>query len=328
MKKSEIIKSIGSKGNNAKNLRSKANSITEKIYGSRIFIRGIIEFSNKCIRDCTYCGIRKSIKMNRYEMDYKTIMLLIKSAVKMGYKTIVLQSGEFPVHDDMITDIIKESKKELDIVFTLSLGERDEQIFEKWRNAGAERYLIRIETTNRQLFKNLHPDDDYDARIESLKTLKKLGFETGTGVMIGLPNQTNEDLANDIIFFQKNNFDMYGVGPFLPHYLTPLKNAPITNADTIINFVALMRILTINTNIPATTSMGTLRKGLRAEILKSGANVIMPNHTPLEYREDYMLYDNKIGVQSEPDDTLKMALCDIEKAGKIASFEKGFRSRI
>ncbi len=328
MKKSEIIESIGLKGNNAENLRSKANNITEKIYGNKIFIRGIIEFSNKCIRDCKYCGIRKSIKMNRYEMDYKTIMVLIKSAVKIGYKTIVLQSGEFPVHDDMITDIIKESKKELDTVFTLSLGERDEQIFKKWRNAGAERYLIRIETTNRQLFKNLHPDDDYDTRIESLKALKKLGFETGTGVMIGLPNQTDEDLANDIIFFQKNNFDMYGVGPFLPHYLTPLKNASITNVDTVINFVALMRILTINANIPATTSMGTLRKGLRSEILKSGANVIMPNHTPLEYREDYMLYDNKIGVQSEPDDTLKMALCDIEKAGKIASFEKGFRSRI
>ncbi len=325
MKKSEIIKSIGFKGDNANKLRNKANSITEKIYGNRIFIRGIIEFSNKCIKDCSYCGIRKSIKMKRYEMDYKTIMMLVKSAVEAGYKTIVLQSGEFPVHDDMITDIIRESKKQLDIVFTLSLGERDEQIYKKWRNAGAERYLIRIETTNRELFKKLHPDDDYDIRIESLKSLKRLGFETGTGVMIGLPNQTIEDLANDIIFFRENNFDMYGVGPFLPHYLTPLKDSSITNADTVINFVALMRILTINTNIPATTSMGTLRKGLRAKILKSGANVIMPNHTPIEYREKYMLYDNKIGVKSEPEDTLKMALCDIKEAGKIASFEKGFR---
>lgn len=328
MKKNEIIKHLACSGNEAGELYSRADRVTRSIYGTGIFIRGIIEFSNLCTRDCIYCGIRKSAPVKRYEMDYETIMFLLRDAIKQGYRTIVLQSGEYAPHDDMITDVIRNIKNEHDIVITLSLGERPLNVYRQWRDAGAERYLLRIETFNRELFRSLHPDDDFDERLEALKMLKDLKFETGTGVMIGLPGQTMEHLADDLLFFRDNDFDMLGVGPFLPHRDTPLRDADTVSAELVMNFVALMRLLTVNTNIPATTSMGTLKQGLRSAILNCGANVIMPNHTPMDFRDKYMLYDNKIGVDSEPDDTLQMAINDVIKADKSVSWQKGFRNRI
>lgn len=327
MKKNEIIRNLSLKGNDALNMHNRADSIVRSIYGNGVFIRGIIEFSNYCTRDCIYCGIRKSSPVGRYAMDFDTIMHLVNDAVQQGYRTIVLQSGEYAPHDSMITDVIREIRTKYDIVFTLSLGERPEHVYKQWRDAGAQRYLLRIETSNRKLFKSLHPDDDFDERIEALKTLKSLGYETGTGVMIGLPGQTIEDLAGDLQFFCESDSDMLGVGPFLPHSDTPLRNADIPSAELVMNFVSMMRILTVDTNIPATTSMGTLSSGLRSKILNCGANVIMPNHTPKDFRARYMLYDNKIGVENEPEDTLQMAIDDIMMADKTPSWEKGFRKR-
>lgn len=327
MKKNEIIENLALRGNSAKDMYKRADRITQSIYGNSIFIRGIIEFSNLCTRDCIYCGIRKSAPVKRYEMDYDTVMMLIKDAINQGYRTIVLQSGEYPPHDEMITDVLKQIKQNNDVAITLSLGERPESIYRKWREAGADRYLLRIETSNRDLFRSLHPDDDFDQRMEALKILKSLGYETGTGVMIGLPGQEMEHLADDLLFFRNNDFDMLGVGPFLPHKDTPLKDADTVTPETVMNFVAMMRILTVDTNIPATTSMGSLRKGLRSNILNCGANVIMPNHTPVDFRDKYMLYDNKIGVHSAPDDTLQMAINDVIRADKTVSWKKGFRNR-
>ncbi len=328
MNKSDIVSLLSCTGITASELYNKADALTRSVYGSDVFIRGIIEFSNRCVKNCKYCGIRRDSIVNRYEMDFDTIMFLIKDAHMQGYKTVVLQSGEYMPHDEMIEDIITETKRKYDIVLTLSLGERDESVYRRWKSAGADRYLMRIETTNRNIFKSLHPDDDFDNRLEALTLLKKTGFETGTGIMLGLPGQTDEDLANDLIFFKKYDFDMLGVGPFIPHHDTPMADLPVIDAEKVKNFVALMRLITENTNIPATTSMGTLQKNLRAEILNCGANVIMPNHTPIEFREQYMLYDNKIGVYSEPEDTLHMALNDIESAGKTVCWDKGYRKKV
>lgn len=317
---------LKSKGEDSLLLREKANILTEKIYGKNVYLRGIIEFSNLCKKDCLYCGIRKSNnQVSRYTIKKEEIKELIKKSYQDGFRTIVLQSGEVDVHDKDITEIIEYTKKNFDMAITLSVGERKREKYYEWKKAGADRYLLRIETTNRELFKKLHPDDDFDVRLKALLNLKELGYETGTGVMIGLPGQTFDDLAKDIMFFKIYDFDMLGVGPFIPHHQTPLKDERPPDFELVLNFIALLRLVTINTNIPATTSMATLDKEGREKALNSGANVIMPNYTPQEYREKYQLYDNKICLKEDERSTLKITEETVKKAGKTLVKERGDR---
>lgn len=317
---------LRSKGEDSLILRQKANILTEKIYGKNVYLRGIIEFSNICKKDCLYCGIRKSnVNLMRYTIEKEKVKELIKKSYEDGFRTIVLQSGEFDIYDKDITDIIEYTKKNFDMAITLSVGERKREQYFEWKRSGADRFLLRIETTNRELFKKLHPDDDFDLRLRALLTLKELGYETGTGVMIGLPGQTYDDLAKDILFFKIYDFDMLGVGPFIPHHETPLKNEKPPDFELVLNFVALLRLVTINTNIPATTSMATLDKDGREKALNSGANVIMPNYTPKEYRENYLLYDNKICTKEDEKSTLQITEKTVLKAGKILVKERGDR---
>jgi len=320
---------LESKNEEHLNLRKKANQLTEKIFGKKVFLRGIIEFSNICRKDCLYCGIRKSNKnLVRYFIKKEDIKEIIKNSYQDGFRTIVLQSGEVEIFDRDITEIIEFTRKNFDMAITLSLGERKRKVYEEWKKAGADRYLLRIETTNRELFKRLHPDDDFDNRLRSLLYLKELGYETGTGVMIGLPGQTYEDLAKDILFFKIYDFDMLGVGPFLPSFETPLKNEKKPDFELVLNFLALLRLITGNTNIPATTSMATLDKKGREKALNSGANVIMLNYTPAQYRHMYQLYDEKICLREDEKNTFKLTENVVRRAGKILVDEKGDRVKL
>lgn len=325
----DLVHLLESKNEEHLNLRKKANELTEKIFGKKVFLRGIIEFTNICRKDCLYCGIRKSNKnLVRYFIKKEDIKEIIKRSYQDNFKTIVLQGGEVEIFDRDITEIIEFTKKNFDMAITLSLGERKKKVYEEWKKAGADRYLLRIETTNRGLFKRLHPDDDFDNRLKSLLYLKELGYETGTGVMIGLPGQTYEDLAKDILFFKIYDFDMLGVGPFLPSFETPLKDEKKPDFELVLNFLALLRLVTENTNIPATTSMATLDKEGREKALNSGANVIMPNYTPAKYRHLYQLYDEKICLNEDQKNTFKLTEDVVRRAGKILVDEKGYRVRL
>lgn len=309
-------------------LYEEANSLTEKLFGKSIFVRGIIEFSNVCAKNCLYCGIRRGNKnVKRYHIGKEDLKKIIMDAHNDNFKTIVLQSGEVDVYDNDITEVIEYVKSKCDIAITLSMGEKSREQYIEWKNAGADRYLLRIETTNRKLFENLHPDDDFDNRLKSLMTLKELGYEVGTGVMIGLPKQTEEDLASDILFFKENDFDMLGVGPFIPHNETPLRDIKSVNMSMVLNFLSAMRLVTYDTNIPATTSMATLDKEGREKALNAGANVIMPNYTPQKYRESYKLYDNKICTKEDAEHTMEFTKKTVERAGKVLVLERGDRRR-
>lgn len=278
-------------------LLSLANRIRRENVGDEVHLRGLIEFSNICKSTCKYCGLRCENKnIERYRIQPEDIIFYAQKAVDMGYKTIVLQSGEDKFFSkDVMCEIIKEIKK-LDVALTLSIGERSFEEYKAFRDSGADRYLIRIETTDRNLYSQMHPNMDFDNRVRCLKDLKSLGFETGTGCLVGLPGQTIESLADDILFFKEIGADMVGIGPFIAHPDTPLKDC--SNGDFMIalKVMALTRILLPDINIPATTAMETLNPNGRIIALQSGANVVMPNVTVTEYREKYEIYPGKVEI--------------------------------
>lgn len=278
-------------------LLSLANRIRRENVGDEVHLRGLIEFSNICKSTCKYCGLRCENKnIERYRIQPEDIIFYAQKAVDMGYKTIVLQSGEDKFFSkDVMCEIIKEIKK-LDVALTLSIGERSFEEYKAFRDSGADRYLIRIETTDRNLYSQMHPNMDFDNRVRCLKDLKSLGFETGTGCLVGLPGQTVESLADDILFFKEIGADMVGIGPFIAHPDTPLKDC--SNGDFMIalKVMALTRILLPDINIPATTAMETLNPNGRIIALQSGANVVMPNVTVTEFREKYEIYPGKVEI--------------------------------
>lgn len=304
-----------------------ANEIRKKYVGDEVHLRALIEFSNICKCQCNYCGLRSpNKKLERYRILPEEIISYAKNAKDMGYKTIVLQSGEDLFYTkEIMCDIIKEIKK-LDVAITLSIGEKTYEEYKAYKDAGADRYLIRIETTNEQLYKSLHPNMDFQNRLRCLRDLKELNYEVGTGCLVGLPNQTNEMLAQDILFFKEIDADMIGIGPLIPHKQTPLKNAKTGNFLLTLKVMALTRILLKDINIPATTAMETLNPNGRIIALQSGANVVMPNVTSKEYRAKYEIYPNKICIN---EDATKCRNCigrKIESIGRTISKEKGFRN--
>ena len=271
-----------------------ADKVRERYKGNSIHLRGLIEFTNICKRNCFYCGLRKDNKtIDRYRMNKNEIIECAYSAFKSGYKTIVLQGGEDEYLDtDKLCVLIKEIKK-FDMAVTLSIGEKTYEEYKAYKSAGADRYLIRIETTDKKLYNQLHPNMDFENRINCIYNLKSLEYETGTGSLVGLPNQTIESLADDILFFKEINADMIGIGPFIPHPCTPLANKKTDNFYLALKVMAITRLLLPDINIPATTAMETLNKNGKIIALQSGANVIMPNITPVKYQNKYELYPNK-----------------------------------
>jgi len=271
-----------------------------KHFGNRVFVRGIIEFSNYCRKGCFYCGINKANKnVGRYRLSLEEILTAAAYMKKQGVLTVVLQSGEDQGNDDLVIEAVKRIKNDLNMAITLSVGEREGKVYKEFLNAGADRYLLRIETTDPVLFKKLHPDDDLEYRTQCLFNLKKFGYEVGTGIMVGLPGQSLESIAADLLFFKKLNPAMVGIGPFLPHQDTPLRGHKNTDIFLTLKTLALIRLVLPQSNLPATTAMGSIDPTGRQQALRIGANVIMPNFTPSRYREDYKLYDNKICVSEE-----------------------------
>jgi len=269
-----------------------------------VYFRGIIELSNICEKDCYYCGIRRSNRgVKRFVMKPEEILDAAKMANRSRYGSIVIQAGErndaqfITFVENMLLQIRRATKGKLGI--TLSLGEQAPETYRRWFDAGAHRYLLRIETSQKKLYKHLHPKNhSYDARRSSLTVLRELGYQVGTGVMIGLPGQTTADLADDILFFLDADVDMIGMGPFLPHEETPIGKQvgevdQLTQLEMGLKMIAVTRLVMPDINIAATTALQGLEPKGREKGLMAGANVIMPNLTPTKYRADYQLYNGK-----------------------------------
>jgi biotin synthase len=307
LSREEIIQLLSSSGKDEmRELFSSAYDIKKKFVGTTVYFRGLIELSNICAKDCFYCGIRKgNLDVERYRLSEKEILDEARQAWEWGYGSIVLQAGEMTgsSYVSFISDIVRRIKElsngELGI--TLSLGEQSDEVYRQWYEAGAHRYLLRIETTNRHLYTQLHPaDHSFDARVACLKSLGEIGYYVGTGVMIGLPGQTVEDLADDILFFKDIDTDMIGMGPFIPHHGTPLAGSipdfeavKYDQLDRALKMIAVTRIALKDVNIAAATALQAIDDFGREQGLKAGANIIMPNITETQYRTGYQLYDNK-----------------------------------
>ena len=308
-------------------LFSLADKIRKENVGDEVHLRGLIEFSNICKRTCKYCGLRCENKdIDRYRIEPDDIIFYAQKAVDMGYKTIVLQSGEDEYYSrELLCKIIKGIKT-LDVALTLSIGERCFDDYKAFKDCGADRYLIRIETTDKELYKKMHPHMSFENRVRCLKDLGKLGYEVGTGCLVGLPGQTIESLANDILFFKEINADMVGIGPFIAHPHTPLKDCINGDFTLALKVMALTRILLKNINIPATTAMETLNPNGRIIALQSGANVVMPNVTTTEYRAKYEIYPNKICINENPAQCFNCVSGKIRSIGRSVSTGYGFRN--
>lgn len=309
-------------------LFSYADKIRKKYVGDEVHLRGLIEFSNICKRTCKYCGLRcENRNLERYRISPDDIVLYAQKAVDMGYKTIVLQSGEDEFYSRDVLCKVIEKIKELDVALTLSIGERSFEDYKAFKQSGADRYLIRIETTDRNLYTKMHPHMDFDNRLKCLKDLKKLGYEVGSGSLIGLPNQTIESIADDILFFKEIEADMIGIGPFIAHPNTPLKNEQNGSFTLALKAMALTRILLKDINIPATTAMETLNPKGRIIALQSGANVVMPNVTTTEYRAKYEIYPGKICINENPSQCRGCIEGKIKSIGRTISTNKGFHNK-
>ena len=264
-------------------------------------IRAILEFSNYCRRQCRYCGLnRTNLKLQRYRMDEKEIINTVLIAYRAGYQTIVLQSGEDPAYDkEMVGRIIRGIKDQCPIAITLSLGERSREEYAYWKECGADRYLLKHETSDPDIYRSLHPCGTLENRLQCLQWLKELGYETGSGFMIGLPGQTNDTIANDILTLQQLGCDMAGIGPFIAHPDTPLKDHPDGSTELTKRAVALSRILMPQLNLPATTALGVLDDGEKDDIFSCGANVIMRKVTPGIYRRLYEIYPSNLSLDDD-----------------------------
>lgn len=304
-----------------------ADDVRRKFKGDNVHLRGLIEFSNICRCNCNYCGLRRdNKKIDRYRLSEDQIIKFAGNALNAGYKTFVLQSGEDMYWDtERLCNLIKKLK-ENDIALTLSIGERSYEEYKAFKKAGADRYLLRIETSDKKLYETLHPGMSYENRIRCLYDLKELDYETGTGVIAGLPGQSVESLADDILFFKKLDADMIGIGPLIPHKETPLARANADNFDIALKVMAITRLLLPDINIPATTAMESIRPNGRIIALKSGANVVMPDMTEGDYRRKYEIYPGRICINDAPSNCINCIKSKILSIGRSVSVSKGFRN--
>ena len=303
-----------------------ANQVRRQFVGDGVYLRGLIEFSSYCKNDCMYCGLRRSnTQARRYRLSAEQIIHTAHQAVQLGYKTVVLQSGEDLAFDtDNMCQIIREIKK-LDVAITLSIGEKTREEYAAYKQAGADRYLLRIETTDKNLYEKLDPHMSFENRVRCLYDLKELGYEVGSGSLVGLPGQTLGSLAEDLLFFKQLPVDMAGIGPFIPHPHTPLKNETTEgHFELSLKMMALMRLLLPDINIPATTAMETLHPQGRLLALQCGANVVMPNVTDITYRKHYELYPGKICTGEDAAKCRGCVQAKIESIGRFVSPGKGF----
>ncbi len=275
-----------------------AAAVTRETKGRLINVRGIVEYTSCCRRNCAYCGLNcHNTKLQRYRMAPEEIIASALEGADAGYKTIVLQGGEDSFFTaELLADIIREIKSQRQVFITLSAGEMSESDYAEIKDSGCDRYLLKHETSDGELYSSLHPGYSIDGRYECLKTLKRLGFETGGGFMIGLPGQTNEIIAGDLLLLKSIPCDMAGIGPFIPHPDTPLKGAESGNTELTRRAVAVARLMMPEINLPATTSLAVLDMEERNKVFSGGANVIMKKITPPKYRALYEIYPVKYGA--------------------------------
>lgn len=316
-------------------LWSQADQVRRRHVGDEVYLRGLIEFSNHCVRQCGYCGLRLANReVSRYRMTIDEVLRCAELAAEMGYGTVVLQSGEDPAMSQVwVAELVARIKSQTGLAVTLSLGERIAGELASWRQAGADRYLLRFETSNRELYDRIHPPGPgvRSDRMELLRLLRELGYEVGSGVMIGIPGQTYDDLARDLALFATLGLDMIGVGPYLEHPLTPLadpqfqrraaEHAQVPSSELMTyKVIALARLQCPDANIPSTTALATLNRVDGRELgLQRGANIVMPNLTPLKYRQLYEIYPDKacIGDTAEACRALEVRICGLDR--KIGS---------
>jgi len=286
-----------------KELFEKADFVRKENYGVKVFTRGLIEFSNFCKNDCYYCGIRaKNSLAERYRLSKDEILQCCKIGYELGFRTFVLQSGEdVYFSDEIFCEIIETIRKKYpDCAITLSVGEKSEASYKKYREAGADRFLLRHETANGEHYAKLHPENmSLAERKNCLFTLKKLGFQTGSGFMVGSPFQTTQNLIDDLRFLQELKPEMVGIGPFIPHKDTPFADKNAGTLELTLRLISILRLLFPKALLPATTALGTIAPDGRERGLCAGANVVMPNLSPVKVRKKYSLYDNKICTGDE-----------------------------
>lgn len=304
-----------------------ANKITKHIFKNKIFIRGLIEISSFCRNDCYYCGLRRNnLKAMRYRLNKEEILSSCKEGYKLGFKTFVLQGGEdLYYNDDLMIDIIKSIKLLYpDCAITLSLGEKSAKTYQKYFDAGADRYLLREETANHSHYHMLHPKEmSFNNRINCIRTLKEIGFQTGCGFMVGSYGQSIEYIVEDLLFIKELKPEMVGIGPFLVHHDTPFRNQSNGDLRLTLFILSLIRIMLKDVLLPATTALATLDKNGRIEGIKHGCNVIMPNLSPVTVRKKYSLYDNKLASGQEACEGLNDLIESCAKEGYTIVFERG-----
>lgn len=326
LSREDIIELLKMPGDYSEALFDTADRVRKNEVGREVYLRGIIEFSNFCQRNCLYCGLRKdNDHLDRYRMTRDEILETARDIKATGISTVVMQSGEdahYSTGD--ICRLVQDIKEQTGLVITLSIGERPPEDYRAFFDAGADRYLLKHETTSNDLYKYLRPGCRLDQRVRCLQTLKELGFETGTGNMVGLPGQTYEILADDLLLMKLLDADMLGIGPFIAHPDTPLAGIDTDDIELTLRVLAIARLITRNTNIPATTALATLNPHGRILALQAGANIVMPDFTPEIYKSRYDIYPGKTDTGSALDIISRLEK-DLQSIGRILDFSVGSR---
>ncbi|MEN6373637.1 MAG: [FeFe] hydrogenase H-cluster radical SAM maturase HydE [Smithella sp.] len=326
LSRKDIVELLKMPGEYSFDLFAAANAVRKEQVGDEIFLRGIIEFSNYCERNCLYCGLRCSNrKLSRYRMTEDEIVAAAQQIKDMQIPTVVLQSGEDSFYTtEIICKLLERIRAKTGLIITLSIGERSSDDYQSFYDSGAHRYLLKHETASADIFKYLRPGCTLENRLQCLWTLKKLGFETGTGNMVGLPGQTPEILADDLLLMKELDADMLGIGPFIAHPDTPLAGLENDALELTLRVIALARLITRNTNIPATTALGTLHSRGRLQALLAGANVVMPDFTPEIYKDRYDIYPGRTDVGSAAEIMAGLQK-DFISIGRTISYSAGYR---
>ena len=336
--KADILHLLKSEGEDRTSLFQAASQCKERRLGNKVYYRGLLEFSNICAKNCFYCGIRRGNKeVDRYFLPENEILEAVGFAYEQKYGSLVIQAGERSDKwfVDRISSLLEkiQTRTNGEMGITLSLGEQAPETYQRWYELGAERYLIRIETSDRDLYEKLHPNDklhSFENRLKALDNIRQQNFQTGTGIMIGLPFQTMEHLANDLLFFRGLDVDMVGMGPYIEHEQTPLFEyrdqllPKEERFDLTLKMISILRLMMPDINIAATTAMQAIDKLGREKAIKTGANVLMPNITPVQYREGYLLYEDKPCLDENASECKTCLEARVHLAGNVVAYgEKG-----
>jgi len=298
LSRGDLVALLSAEGEEVGRLHAAAEQATLRVFGGEVHLRAVIEFSNHCVRNCLYCGLRAGNRsLVRYRMSEDEVLEAAGRAASLGYRTVVLQSGEDPWYTaDRLCRIVGAIKARHDVAVTLCVGERPKEEYAALRTAGADRFLLKHETADPELYAALHPGTSLAERLKCLRWLRECGYQVGSGNIVGLPGQTVETLADDILLMRELQVEMAGIGPFIPHESTPLGGHPRGSLELTLNVLAAARLAMPDCMLPATTAVGTVHPRGRQMALRAGANVVMPNVTPTRFREKYEIYPGKICI--------------------------------